>query len=108
MYCYELRALAKKEKIKGYNIMNKEELSIALGFGGIIKKQEKGSGKKCTHGKIKRYCIPCGGSAMCTHGKRKYVCKPCGGSSLCKHLRQKHQCRECNEDQICASMYGDT
>ena len=45
MYCHELRALAKKEKIKGYNIMNKEELYIALGFGFITKKQEKGGGK---------------------------------------------------------------
>ena len=99
MCCYELKALAKKEKIKGYNIMRKAELSHALGLGPIIERQ-KGGGKKCAHVKQMRFCVQCGGSAICPHGIRKYVCKPCKGSQLCKHLKQKHQCRECEIEKI--------
>ena len=98
--CYELKLLAKKAGIKGYYEMKKEELSIALGFGPIINEVQKGGGKKCKHGKIMRYCVPCGGSAICPHGIRKYVCRPCGGSQLCKHLNQKHQCRECRRERL--------
>ena len=97
MCCYELKALAHKAKIKGYYIMNKAELSLALGFGPIIGRQ-KGGGQKCEHGKQMRFCISCGGSAICPHGIRKYVCKPCGGSQLCKHFKQKHQCGECRRE----------
>ena len=98
MCCYELKALAKKAKIKGYHIMNKAELSLALGFGPIIERQ-KGGGKKCEHGKQMRFCVPCGGSAICPHCIRKYVCKPCGGSQLCKHFKQNHQCGECRREK---------
>ena len=94
----ELRALAQKAKIPKNYDMNKEELSLALGLGPIIERQ-KGGGKQGLHGKIKRFCIPCGGSAICPHGIRKYVCKLCGGSQLCKHFNQKHQCRECRREK---------
>ena len=94
----ELRALAQKAKIPKNYDMNKEELSLALGLGLIIERQ-KGGGKKGQHGKIKRFCIPCGGSAICPHGIRKYVCKLCRGSQLCKHFNQKHQCRECRREK---------
>ena len=63
MCCNELKVLAKKAKIKGYYKMKKEELSLALGLGPIIERQE-GGGKRCEHGKVKRFCVPCGGSAM--------------------------------------------
>ena len=99
MCCYELRALARKAKIKGYCVMRKAELSLALGFGPITERV-KGGGKKCEHGKQMRFCVPCGGSGICPHGIRKYVCKPCGGSQLCKHDRQKHQCRECIRERM--------
>ena len=99
MCCYELKALARKAKIKGYHSMRKAELSLALGLGPIIERQ-KGGGKKCEHGKTMRFCAPCGGSAICIHGIRKYVCKPCGGSQLCQHGKQKHQCGECNRERM--------
>ena len=73
MNCIELKALAKKKKIKGYYKMNKEELSFRLGIWSPIERQV-GGGKKCEHGKIMRFCKPCGGSAICSHGIRKYVC----------------------------------
>ena len=44
MCCYELKALARKAKIKGYHSMRKAELSLALGLGPIIERQ-KGGGK---------------------------------------------------------------
>ena len=99
MCCYELRALARKAKIKGYCIMRKAELSLVLGLGPITERK-KGSCKKCEHGKQMRFCVECGGSAICQHGIRKYVCKPCGGSQLCKHYKQKHQCGECNRERM--------
>ena len=98
MCCHELRALAQKEKIKGYYAMKKAELSLALGLGPIIV-IPKGGGKRCEHGRIERFCVLCGGSAICQHGIRKYVCKPCGGSQLCKHLKQKHQCGGCKREK---------
>ena len=94
--CHELRLLAKKAKIKGYYKMSKEELSIRLGLEPIVKRQKGG---ECQHGRIKRFCVQCGGSAICQHGIRKYVCIPCEGSQLCKHLKQKHQCRECKREK---------
>ena len=93
----ELKVLAQKAKIPKNYIMNKAELSLALGLGPVI---ERTRGGKCQHRKARRYCIPCGGSAMCPHGIRKYVCKPCGGSQLCKHFNQKHQCRECKRERL--------
>ena len=98
MNCIELKALAKKKKIKGYYKMNKEELSFRLGIWSPIERQV-GGGKKCEHGKIMRFCKPCGGSAICSHGIRNYVCIPCEGSQLCEHLKQKHQCRECRKER---------
>ena len=94
MCCYELRALARKEKIKGYYIMKKAELTLALGLDPIPE-EKKNKGQKCGHGKQRSFCVECGGSGICSHGIRKYVCKNCGGSQICKHGRQKHQCREC-------------
>ena len=94
----ELKALAREAKIPKNYIMNKAELSLALGLGPIIEMQ-KGGGTKCQHGRIRRFCVPCKGSAICPHGIRKYVCKPCGGSQLCKHFNQKHQCRECKREK---------
>ena len=95
----ELRARAQMAGIPKNYIMNKAELSLALGLGPAIERQ-KGGGTKCQHGRIKRFCVPCGGSAICPHGIRKYVCKPCGGSQLCKHFNQKHQCRGCKKERL--------
>ena len=103
MTCAELRMLAQKVKIPKNYIMNKEELSLALGLGPIIKRLKYGV-KYCQHGGIERFCVPCGGSAICPHGIRKYVCIPCGGSQLCKHLNQKHQCRECKRERLATPL----
>ena len=69
MYCYELRALARKAKIKIYYIMRKGELALALGLGPIAERKNKG--QKCEHGKQRRFCVGCGGSDICSHGIRK-------------------------------------
>ena len=94
----ELKVLAQKVKIPKNYIMNKAELSLALGLGPVIKRRK--SREYCRHGRIERFCVPCGGSAICPHGIRKYVCIPCGGSQLCKHFNQKHQCRECKRERL--------
>ena len=73
----------------------------------------KKSAKKCEHGRQKRQCKDCGGSAICEHNKRKTRCKECGGSELvrgggsgfCEHGRQKRFCKECkgsafNDDDV--------
>ena len=54
MCCYELRVLARKAKIKGYCVMRKAELALALGLGPIHEKRE-GGGKRCEHGKQARF-----------------------------------------------------
>jgi hypothetical protein len=41
----------------------------------------------CEHGRQKRRCKACGGSALCTHGRVKYTCKDCGGGGVCTHGR---------------------
>ena len=105
MCCYELRVLARKEKIKGYYVMKKAELALALGLGPIPGR-EKNKGQKCEHGKQRRFCVECGGSGVCSHGIRKYVCKICGGSQICRHGRQKHQCRECIEERTKPGTYA--
>ena len=99
----ELRGRAQMAGIPKNYIMNKAELSLALGLGPVIERQ-KGGGTKCQHGRIKRFCVPCGGSAICPHGIRKYVCKPCGGSQLCKHFNQKHQCRRCKKERLAQEL----
>ena len=95
----ELKERAQMAKIPKNYMMNKAQLSLALGLGPIIERQ-KGGGEKCQHERMRRYCVPCGGSAMCPHGIRKYVCKPSGGSQLCNHFKQKHQCRECKRERL--------
>ena len=92
----ELRRRAQMARIPKNYTMNKVELSLALGLGPVVERQ-KGGGRECEHGRIMRFCVPCGGSAICQHGTRKYICKPCGGSQLCKHFKQKHQCGECKK-----------
>ena len=52
--CYELRAL--KEKIKGYYIMKKAELALALGLDPIPERK-KNKGQKCEHGKQRSFCV---------------------------------------------------
>ena len=56
---------------------------------------------KCRHGKHKRYCKECGGSAISSHGKNQRFCKECGGSSICSHGKRKAQCKECGGSAIC-------
>ena len=55
----------------------------------------------CEHGKRKRFCKECSGSAFCEHIKIKYYCKECGGAGICEHGRQKSQCKECGGSIIC-------
>ena len=57
---------------------------------------------KCSHGKLKRYCKECGGSAFCGHGKRQAECKECGGSSICSHGKHKQYCKECGGSAFCS------
>ena len=60
---------------------------------------------KCEHGKIKRICIDCGGSAICEHKKIIYNCVKCGGGGSkrkkCEHGRQHTTCIDCGGSAIC-------
>ena len=56
---------------------------------------------KCEHGKDKRYCRLCGGSAFCKHDKRKSHCKKCGGSAYCEHNKLNQYCKECRGSALC-------
>lgn len=48
------------------------------------------------HGRQRRHCRPCGGSAFCEHGKTQNRCKGCSGASICKHQRERSACKECD------------
>ena len=53
----------------------------------------------CTHGKWKRQCIDCGGSALCAHARLKYSCKECkvlraSADEICTHGRLLNSCKE--------------
>ena len=52
-------------------------------------------GKKCEHGRRRRYCKECGGSGICEHGWQHYSCKDCGGAGICEHGRQRYGCKDC-------------
>ena len=74
----------------------------ALWLKYLIKKLYfKMQSSKCEHGKQKRYCKECGGSAFCEHEKRKDRCKECGGSAFCEHGKQKYYCKECGGSAFC-------
>ena len=53
----------------------------------------------CTHGREKRRCKECGGSALCLHGRQRRQCKDCGGAAICPHRRIKYGCKECRSGQ---------
>ena len=50
----------------------------------------------CEHN-IRRYrCMKCGnGNYRCTHGRIKILCVPCGGSSTCEHNKIRARCTVC-------------
>jgi hypothetical protein len=56
---------------------------------------------KCEHGKEKRYCKDCGGSAICEHGRQKTRCMDCGGGGICQHSKVRSYCKICKGSQIC-------
>lgn len=55
----------------------------------------------CAHGKRKKVCFDCKGSATCEHGRQRQFCRDCGGSAFCEHRRQRRSCRECNGSAFC-------
>jgi hypothetical protein len=55
----------------------------------------------CPHGRQRRECKECGGSAICEHGRVRSQCKECGGASICEHGRVRSQCKECGGSAIC-------
>ena len=55
----------------------------------------------CPHGRQRRECKECGGSAICEHGRVRSQCKECGGASICEHGRERCQCKECGGASIC-------
>lgn len=56
---------------------------------------------KCEHGRERRRCAPCGGSAMCPHGRERRRCTGCSGSALCLHARERSRCRVCVGGSVC-------
>jgi hypothetical protein len=55
----------------------------------------------CPHGRWRRECKECGGSAICEHGRVRSQCKECGGASICEHGRVRSQCKECGGSAYC-------
>jgi len=55
----------------------------------------------CPHGRQRRECKECGGSAICEHGRVRSQCKECGGASICEHGRVRSVCKECGGGGIC-------
>ena len=49
----------------------------------------------CKHGKNKRYCRPCRGSAWCVHKKLRSQCRECRGVAFCVHGKRKVTCATC-------------
>jgi hypothetical protein len=56
---------------------------------------------KCIHGRRKRSCVECDGSAICIHKIRKERCEECGGSALCEHKIEKYKCFKCKGGIFC-------
>jgi hypothetical protein len=57
---------------------------------------------KCKEkGKVRGWCVPCGGSRICEHKRQKRSCKECGGKDLCTHGRLKSSCKECGKGNLC-------
>jgi hypothetical protein len=57
--------------------------------------------KNCEHGRLRYYCIKCGGAGICKHGRARVSCKDCGGSAICKHGHQRYSCVPCGGKGIC-------
>ena len=49
----------------------------------------------CPHGRRRRKCKECGGSAICEHGRVRLSARSAVGASICEHGRQRSQCKEC-------------
>ena len=62
---------------------------------------ECGGSAICEHGRQRSKCKKCGGSSYCEHGRRRTTCKECGGASICEHGRIRSTCKECGGSQIC-------
>ncbi len=52
----------------------------------------------CIHGKHKKNCSICDGSALCIHGVSKTSCVKCGGTQVCTHGRRKYDCMICEPE----------
>jgi len=63
-----------------------------------MKSSEK---NKCEHGRVRGYCVDCGGSQICEHKRVRGSCIECGGTGICEHGRRRSQCVECGGNQIC-------
>ena len=58
----------------------------------------------CPHGRQRRECKECGGSAICEHGRVRSQCKECGGASICEHGRVRSQCKECGGSESASTV----
>lgn len=66
---------------------------------------------RCIHGRIIRFCFPCGGKCMCEHGRKRSqcvecpirenpsvdICKVCHSTSLRGRRRQIGNCKGCDK-----------
>ena len=56
----------------------------------------------CEHGRIRRQCKECGGSAICEHGRRRsHVQGVRWVHAICEHGRIRSKCKECGGSSIC-------
>lgn len=98
----QLKEIAETLGIKGYSIINKNNLIYLIQmkyYYGVDENLD--NPYYCKHYKLKYTCKECNGSQLCRHDKMKYVCKECKGSSFCHHNKQKYRCKECGGKGIC-------
>ena len=97
----ELKSIAKKNSLKCYSKMRKEDFITALQDMNIIEEPFEVNTYRCHHGKIKYFCKECGGKGICEHGFYRRHCKDCKGLHICKHYIRRAYCEECGGSQLC-------
>lgn len=80
---------------------NNEIKTIESDMENIKIEKKKYVRPKCIHGKLKTYCVSCGGGSICPHMKRKEECRECKPQYFCEHNRRKKECIPCGGPNVC-------
>ena len=84
-----------------FGLPSRASCRVFLRFADLVVYERGMVEKKCEHGRRRRRCKDCGGSAFCEHGRQRNSCKDCGGSGICEHGRRRSVCKECVGGSIC-------